>query len=332
MASKKDMLKDRAEIKLALSDYKANNEKREKLCNILAKHLLKKGFFGDYHGNIHQYIFDDEKIKANTPINVMYHTNNGKITSKNIRWHIRHKYQCNEPIWNGSFIHGFSNCGRIKWKVTQPSFIWSMSRNLFEMIKAQDIYGGIIREKNYEFYWSSVAAFYLPCDKESLSYIGGLMACVEKVSDGKYTYGEINAGVKKELEKFGVPIEGVSRYKGNGRYTYKISPFWPMLFSEYIPPNTLWDNMKNEPYKGLYYATLCWMLYIGNLNYNIHAIPCLKSRRWWFYHWDEYKKENGINPELKMKKYFERESINSGVIELSDHFKRVVKERVENFS
>ena len=222
---------------------------------------------------------------------------------KEIKWYIRNKISQEDikeifkftdeelKIWNGSFIHGFLKGGKTTWNPGGfPSFGWQNNSNIKAIVKNGPFKGGFKIEA-WPMYercrWSYVPCIYLPYSETSLSFMAGVLSTgtiwskKDKVPSVSYR-GETVPIIKS----WGIPIE-----KENRRMETFISPFWPALFSLYMPKEVgnTFLNVENAPKADLY-ASILWKVYCDG-NFPRRGIPYLRCRR------AIYKKFNkqGIN-------------------------------------
>ena len=297
-------------------------EKKMQYCEKIAEFLLYNGVMGDNMKNCNPYLFEDVGEKFAEPRSLIYYSKNHKVTLRNAKWYLKNKYECKDPIWNGSFLMGMSKCGSIRWgKVFCSScFHWSVPKYLYEMLQTKCPYKGQFRYHKREFFWSNTSCFFLPCNKDTYSYLAGVMMGAVPIEIDGITYGAINNKSKQEMEKYGIPIES----KFNKAY-FLISPIWPVLFLNFMPEDmkNMWQDIKN-PYLGEEYATLLWIKFVGNLYFERNALPFLKSRRKHFY---KYSKLKG---DMDTKSYLEREVVKQDLVSLDGLFKDLVRERIYN--
>ena len=219
-----------------------------------------------------------------------------------IKWYIRNHLQIDDPVWNGDFISGLTKVGEVSWhKRDYPSFRWWGSPAVALALKSCPYYGELItgrkQKKNKRYHsWKKVPALYLKADKESKSYLAGLLAtgrhhCYEGVN-----YALYRDEVMEELERFGITMD--KRNYVNNRSL--ITPFWPALFTRYMPESihSYWIDLK-KPYMGEEYSSIFWLTY-GNSNFvERRALPYLPSRRKILY---KFKDDHGTIKELQKRR------------------------------
>jgi len=255
-------------------------------CEVLSRTVLEKGNLGKRRKNISEE--DIYKYWDKEEVLPSFDT----ITIGNIKWYLKEKIKWEHPIWSGSFIQGLTKVGVVQYKKqTFPSFSWNACPHIWDMINASP-FGGkqYPAESNMEpHHWKSVPALYLKGNEDSIEYVAGLMAGLQRIENKKgITYARISSRLLPHIKALGIPIDHKTRSDvGNG-----ISPIWPMLFKDYMPPeNKQWENIK-KPLNGELYAKILWKTYVSN-TFISDGIPFLPSRRTIFYRHKKHLQENG---------------------------------------
>lgn len=255
-------------------------------CEILSRVALEIGNFGNEYKNI-----NEEVLAKYYPDKVIPYFND--ITVGNVKWYLKEKLEWEHDIWNGDFLKGLTKVGHVQYcPMSFPRFHWSACPHIWDMIDNSPFGGKKYKPKNKmsPSYWNSVPALYLPGTKNSIHYVAGLMAGLEKIQNSKgITYARISAPLLPYIKELGIPID----YKTKHGIEKGISPIWPMLFKKYMPiENTQWEDVKN-PLMGEEYAMILWKTYVSN-KFISEGIPFLPSRRTVFYRHKQNKNKNGI--------------------------------------
>lgn len=310
-------------IDTLLGKYKVEktNQIKMEYCRIMAEFLLHNAYAGDNLCRISKHTFEEilrtsPAKKYLIPREVLYYQDELKVTWNNARWYLNNKYECNEPIWNGSFLHGITKGGKVLWSA--PSLRWSVAGHISDWIKEDFPYGykNIYYSKR-EYYLFTAPCLYLPWNEKSYSYLAGLLSCATpKIVKGK-TFAVVNKSIRDELIKFGIPIEG-----NHVGYLYRISPIWPKLFEDFMPKNNPWQSFDAKPYNGRLYATLLWIKFIGNTNFDKSKIPFLESRRNHFYRYNPKKGDYSV------REYLDRQVVHYNFVALDSIFKDLIREKV----
>ena len=195
------------------------------------------------------------------------------INNSHMKWYLNNKIIDYEEIWNGSFICGLTQYGKVHWgKFRFPTFKWLGSRNLYDLLQECPYYGKVVWEKpRYWHRWVQVPALYLPADKNSNSFMAGVLATGEIFNN----YVRYNKHVGSILKSWGIPFEKTSP---QGQYVY-ISPIWPAIMSLYMP------NKYGERWKTIakaanaeFYAAILWRIYSKTMAVS-KAMPYLPTNR-----------------------------------------------------
>jgi hypothetical protein len=273
--------------------YLSERKKLKKLkrCDLAARAVLKYGYLKKLTEKEIEEFWDEE----NTP---SVGTLNRVISAKNIKWYIRNHISIDDPIWNGDFIGGLTKAGKVSWhKKHYPTFKWWGSPILATILKDCPFHGKVKdgksqkSEKHY-YLWKKVPALYLQNDKNTLSYIAGLLATGKEYAFEGNTYALYHTSVMEELSEYGIPV--VRRTEVWERPL--ISPFWPALFTRFMPQSCheYWLNIK-KPYLASEYAAILWLTYADH-RFEKGSIPFLKSRRMVFY---DFKNDRGAVKSLQ---------------------------------
>ena len=166
---------------------------------------------------------------------------------------------------------------------------------ILEVLKESPFYGKACKGTR-DYYWKHAPAFYLKSNKDTLSYMAGVLCTGKVVKIGKKIFIRYNRRCKDLFQKSNIPIEGTVE---SGALL--ISPFWPALFTKFMPeyckeyylsPNRKKSVMAEE------YASIFW---VTHSNHNIvkDGLPFLPSRRLVFY---RYKSDKGTLRELQKRR------------------------------
>jgi len=262
-----------------------SEERKLEKCRMAAKIAIKYGPPASAkltERDVEEYL--DESISHDT----LYRT----VSSKNIKWYIHHMMKIDHPIWNGDFIAGITKCGTVNWSKTQyPTFTWWGSPLLVKVFKECPYYGKIKngrpqKKQKHPRSWQKVPALYLKPNYDSMSYVAGLL-CTGRLHrrDGR-SYMLYQDSVIDELVKLGIPVEDKIEWK----VRQLISPFWPALFTKFMPECCQKYFTKCvRPHNGNIYAAILWLTYCGH-KIKKGGIPYLQSRRAVFY---KFRNEDG---------------------------------------
>lgn len=230
------------------SGHGKQNEKMDACCEVAAKIAL---FYGPDN-------FTDVRIHEFWPFDSYPPSDKfflKKITNSQVKWYINKRLNYDD-VWNGSFIGGLIEFGNVNWSLYNfPSLRWVGNYNLYRTILECPYHGKVVWEKpRYFNRWVMVPAFYLPCDKESISYMAGVLASGD-IEGNMAKYNRKSGAI---IKSFGLPIEYESK---KGKYLL-LSPVWPALFSEHMPPlaQSRWCSIHKAYNAGLY-ATILWRTY-----------------------------------------------------------------------
>jgi hypothetical protein len=202
------------------------------------------------------------------------------VKNKNIKWYIKNYINIIDKIWNGSFIHGISSCGKILWNNKSfPSFEWCGNENILDIFNNCPFYGELSEYKHKNgikrYRWINSPALCLKYDKSDISFMAGVLATGKKVIHKDKTYASYNKKTSILIESWGIPIENCTK----GKKVNLISPFWPALFSMNMPLCCSYWSEINNGYMTEIYSSILWRMYVSN-NIVRNGIPYLKSRRW----------------------------------------------------
>jgi len=246
-------------------------------CSVLSEVILFHGKNG-----VTQERFDDlwRYDKYPPSIKTALH----RISNRNVKWYIRNFMQIEDPIWNADFLHGLATCGHIRWnRFVFPSLHWTCHEEIFEMLDGCPFHGVSNKGVVYNYKWYNVPAFYLEFDPESISYMAGILATGKLVERNGEMYADYNSLSYPYLREFNIPIE----YESEENLHNLISPFWPALFSKYMPSAGIkWMIIKNAHHANLY-ASILSRIYVSN-KVDKESIPYLKSRRWIYDHYGRF--------------------------------------------
>lgn len=279
-------------------------EKYEIAANVAIKYgpITRKGIKGDYFSEFSGKQFDS-------------FLNYRDLDKKKIKWFINKKISFDDKVWNADYLAGIVKCGKISWhKVMFPTFSWYYNKNLCKIFEESPFYGTVNEEvKTHKVpnKWIYVPALCLNPRFDTLSYIAGLLSTgiKEERKDG-FTYAKYTTKVKKEIYKFGIPIEFSKK-----RYFY-ISPFWPLCFGDYMANFCVdyWNNIE-RPFRAEEYSSILWYI-LESPNIKAGGLPFLPSRRTVFNRFQ--------SRDLKTKENIENHYISYGLINLHDIIKKMI--------
>ena len=198
-----------------------------------------------------------------------------KISVKNIKWYIRN-YIHIDDVWNGDFLSGMAVSGNIEWRSKAfPRFKWTCNKEIVTMIKECPFSGIMNPAIGMWHSWNKVPAFYLKSSTDSISFMAGVLSSAKtEIYDGKI-YASYSRKILPYLLSWGIPIEHQSPENVHNL----VSPFWPAIFSKYMPNSrSKWADVKSDP-KSDIYSSILWRMYVSN-DISTRAMPFLKSRRW----------------------------------------------------
>jgi len=284
------------------------------VCDLISRMSLALGGMGNHVRRYTEiaakpYWFFDGVVPVKTEVS--------KIKLKNIKWYIRNHIPCQGKIWNGSYIHGVAQFGKIvEPKLVSggrnyPSFLWWSSKKVLKIISFSPFGGNIaIQGKTLRRRWSLVPSLLLPYDEESLSFMAGVLSVGRLFESKGKTLAVYNRSCEKWIRKWGIPIE--FKWK-TGEIC--ISPFWPALLEEYMPPEAReWRDLRN-PIHGSTYAAILWRTYKDE-DFKPGKIPYLLGRRSIFYNYG--------NDELGAMKHLEKMRVEKGLTQLDERFRRLI--------
>lgn len=228
------------------------------------------------------------------------------IKNPNVKWYI-HNFLHGDGIWNGDFIGGITEFGRMTWcRFTFPTFRWVGNRDVYDLLKLNPYHGDIVWDKpRYFNRWNQAPALYFPCDKSTISYVAGVLATGEKCGNiAKY-----NRKSSDIIKTFGIPFE----YRSKNCKASHLSPIWPALFSKYMPEGyrERWLNVPKAANAEIY-AAILWRIYSKKRAF-ADAMPYLPSNR------TIYNKFGNV-------KFLERERVRLNMVELDHRVLSVVRE------
>lgn len=202
------------------------------------------------------------------------------VNSKQIKWYIHNFMSVDDGIWNASFLSGLTSNGNIRWNINWfPSLNWTSNPDIAEMLNGSPFYG-VVNSYGKHYKWHQAPALYLKPDYKSISFMAGVLATGQIVNENNETYADYGKKAIEKIRSFGIPIEKTTlKYKHNF-----ISPFWPALFSKYMPKEGLkWMQIHNGGYNSSLYASVLSRMYVSN-QLEKGSIPYLRSRRWTYDH------------------------------------------------
>lgn len=270
-------------------------------CSVISEIVIFHGKNG-----ITQDRFDELWICDDYPPSI--YTAMKLLNRKKIKWYIHNFMSVDDGIWNASFLRGLTSNGNIKWNANWfPSFHWTSNPDIEKMLNGSPFYG-ILKSHGKHYQWNQAPALYLKPDYKSIPFMAGVLATGQIVCENNQVYA--NYG-KKSIEKiisFGIPIEK-STLKGKQNL---ISPFWPALFSKYMPnEGDKWMNIHHGGCNSYLYSSILSRMYVSN-QLEKGAIPYLRSRRWTYDHFG--KIENTESMWLKL-----------GLSQIDDRVRKVIE-------
>lgn len=234
------------------------------------------------------------------------------ITNKNVRWYIYEKMNISDPIWNGDFFAGMVLYGKIGLGIKRmPFFSWAYNDEIATMAKECPYYGRLGTNSNKNYYrWINVAALCLKPNKNSISYLAGVLSTGRECVIDNQTYARYSKKIKGALKEFNIPIE-----KEYG-YSVCISPFWIALLTPWMPESRKkWLDVK-KPYKAEEYAFILWRVFTGK-DIECNRIPFLPSRRTFYYRYHTIDN-------------LERKWVENRLVSLDPRFKEVIQKWANN--
>lgn len=198
------------------------------------------------------------------------------LTRKQIKWYIHNFMSIDDGIWNASFLSGLTSNGNIKWNVNWfPSFNWTSNPDMEKILNESPFYG-VVNSYGKHYQWNQAPALYLKPDYRSISFMAGVLATGQIITENNETYACYGKKSMEKIMSFGIPVE---KTKIKGKYNC-ISPFWPALFSKYMPnEGNKWINIHRGGCNSYLYASVLSRMYVSN-QLEKGAIPYLRSRRW----------------------------------------------------
>lgn len=198
------------------------------------------------------------------------------IGTKHIKWYISKHVTVQDKIWNGSFLHGLAQSGKIMYSSKTFNGLKTHLRKRIRYIIGVCPFVGRISDKGEKdgLEWFNVPALSLPHDPKSNSFMAGVFSMGQEYrhKDG-LVYARYSHKCKKWFEKWGIPIEGYTPNKLN----CLISPFWPSLLHEWMPPILrTWRRIPHAA-QASKYAAILWKVYCDE-QFVRGGIPYLLNR------------------------------------------------------
>jgi hypothetical protein len=240
-----------------------------------------------------------------------YRNISANVTVANIRWFIHEKIKIDDVIWNGSFLSGMTISGKIGVsKKRMPFFNWAYNNEIKEMIKECPFHGKIEYDRENYHRWSEVAALCLKNDKNSISYLAGVLSIGKKYIIDNATYSGYSKKIKNLLVSLNIPIEKETHY------LVFISPIWLALLTPWMPESRKkWLDVK-KPCMAEEYAFVLWRVYTGK-DIEANKIPFLPSRRTYYYRYHTIDN-------------LEKKWVDFKLVELDVRFKEVIQKWANN--
>lgn len=260
------------------------NIKKIRGIELLAKIALKYGKDQCRNITITQ-IKEFWKYKENYPSQPYLDQN---IKASEVKWFIHNYLQLNEEIWNSDFLRGLSENGVITDKVpSYPVLKWTCNDGLSRVVSIAPYPGnkntnnGQDKRNSY----GCVPALVLKYNKDSISYLAGLLSAGEVRVIKGYSYAAYCQKLVKRFQELCIPLERpIIKVFGSGNVKTYISPIWPALFSYKMPKELgdMWINVK-KPIKADIYCPILWRTYVSRKYMITAGIPHLKCARSLFY-------------------------------------------------
>jgi len=299
--------------KYYLIDYHhgKQQEKQNQIYEIASKIALKYGRLGNEFSQFNlDHILEFWNGQGDYPSPTTFKR---MIRMSHLKWFIHNKVNCQDPIWNGDFLHGLMVHVKIYWnKKGFPSCEWFCNTDLVDILKTCPFGGKIVDLPSfYKSRWVGVPALYLKSSEDSISFMAGIMSGMRTVKRGEFEYALTSSKSIDYIKKWGIPIEG------EYNKSFLLSPVWPALFIHHMPEicRSKWLKIK-KPYNGFLYALVLWRTYV-DCYFPSRGIPYLKCRRAVY---------NRLQcPEGVMKK-IEMLRVEKGLTELDNRIREVVRE------
>lgn len=239
------------------------------------------------------------------------------IKNPYVKWYINEKLNVSDGVWNGSFLAGMTEAGKLNISKTfYTSFFWYRNTEIAEMIKECPFYGKLLtkwNEKKGQNRWCIVPALSLKRDKTSISYLAGVLSVGRRIEINGESYVAYTWKLRELFLSFKIPIEG---QWGRNKKMVLISPFWIALLTPWMPESRKkWLSVK-KPYKAEEYAFILWRVFTGK-DIEAGKLPYLPSRRTFYYRYHTIDN-------------LERKWVEYQLVDLDARFKEVVQKWAEN--
>jgi len=255
---------------------------------------------------------------------------NSSIRIADVKRVLNTAIKIDHKIWNSDFLHGLAvNCCTVtEGKRSFPSIGWRHNENITKLIDACPFGGFKCKHFNTQSNevksWQCAPILGVPYNKNSVSFVAGLLSAGKIVKEGDYYYVKYHSEAIKVLKELKIPIEKERKeksYRGYNHYVF-ISPMWPALFSPRMPKfiRAKWHDLKNA-YRADIYSPILWRTYVNSI-FQVRGIPYLKSKRMIYY---QYKCEEGA------MKWLERLRFQLGLAEIDYSIRDMVKEWANNY-
>ena len=293
---------------------KKTYQRQMQICDFLARASLKEGFFAwknlKNHNKVKQFWQFDSIPPSKSELE--------KYTVKHLIWYLQNHVSEQHKIWNSSFLHGLAQSG----KLTRPqkSFykmsMYSIKR--FKYIMQICPFGGKLVDYGPDdgIAWLDVPALALPYDEKSMSFMAGVFSMGQEYEKDGLIYAKYSGKCEKWFRLWGIPIEGYTPNK----LGVLISPFWPSLLHEWMPPLLrTWRRIKHAA-NAHKYAAILWKVYQGT-KFKREEIPYLACVEYYF--------DNFSSNDYTLSQNLKRMWIECGLTMMDDRVKNLI--RTKNF-
>jgi hypothetical protein len=237
-----------------------------------------------------------------------------KITRKNISWYIKTHINVQNPIWNGSFLHGLAQSGKISYnKQGFPSMHSFVRKRLGYILNFCPFYGTRCDEgDDYGISWSESPSLMLKHDVSSYSFMAGVFAMGQELGKEGQIYAKYSTKCKPMFQQWSIPIE----FESNDGYHCFISPLWPCLLQEWMPPVLRTWNRIPKAANASMYSGILWKVYRKG-DFSVAAIPYLATRQ-------TYSKKYSSD-ERTLTKNMHKMWVDYGLIGLDNRIKNLIR-------
>lgn len=208
-------------------------------------------------------------------------TVNRLVKMPNIKWYIRNCIEISDPIWNGDYLRGIMQSGKVNWgRRSYPTIKWNDQPHMLNVVKDSPFYGNVSETNNRFYRWYNVPALYLPYSENKISFMAGVLSTGKIKERRGELYAHYSKGAYPFLKRWGIPIEFESANQAHNL----VSPLWPALFARYMTEGDRWLQIKNGGFNSHLYSAILWRMYVSN-NIVKNGLPYLKSRKWVYNHY-----------------------------------------------